>query len=55
MQLHQEKDDLFFAQESSDVVKLIGSHDHENEVHIIANGKETTYTNASVSAKTRPS
>lgn len=43
MQLRRERDDLFFVQEGSDAVKLIGSQDHGCKVHIISHGKETIY------------
>ena len=43
MQLRRERDDLFFVQEGSDAVKLIGSQDHGCKVHIISHGKESIY------------
>ncbi len=44
MQLRQESDDLFFVQEGSDAVRLIGSQGHGYQVHIISHGRETIYT-----------
>jgi hypothetical protein len=44
MQLHHEQDDLFFMQEGSDIVKLVGSQENSYAIHIISRGKETVYT-----------
>lgn len=54
MQLHREKDNIFFVKEGSDVVKLIGSQDNEYKVHIFSRDTEIIYTNIENALSLKP-